>query len=301
LATTTTTTIKSGKAKWTADDIGMPVYGTGITSTPTNPCTIASFAGPPSNTATLSAACVAGVGFGTDIQIGDPTYTAPANGDAVLQLANSLPLDPGLVKGSHDCSEDQASGFGIEGTWNNPGSYTPPDGLFLNDQPPNTKTIAQIVFTTSVVSFAAYVVEASPQFAGGGSPAQDATSSGALHYNVEFPGAPTSLALCASTATSPGLGLSIGVNAVTVSQGAGTTGVGRPGTAQVRATNAATGGVTNSTSVMTDDLTNGTAAAGAGIKWLGANYARLCGPLAAGKPDLSGISGGNAGFTCGDG
>ena len=274
VAVSTTTTIKSGKVKWSNDNIGMPISGPGITS----PCYIASFTAPPGNTATLSAAC-GSVGI-TDFTIGDSTYTAPANGDAVLSLANELPLDPGLVKGSHDCSEDQASGFGIEGTWNNPGSFAPPDGLFLNPQPANTKAVAQILFTTSVVSFAAYVVEASP--------AQDALSSGALHYNVEFPGAPTSLALCASTPTSPGLGLSIGVHAVTASQGALTTGAGRPGTGQVRATNASTTG-SAATVYITDDLTNSTTTSGGGIKWLAGtntNFNRLCGPIAAGKPDI---------------
>jgi hypothetical protein len=287
-ATSTTTTIKSGKVKWSNDDIGMPVYGPGITSTPTNPCTIVSFTAAPGNTATLSSAC-GSVGI-TDFTIGDPTYTAPANGDAFLTLANELPLDPGLVAGSHDCSEDQASGFGITGTWVNPGSYSPPDGLFLNDQPPGTKTIAQILFKTSVIQFAGYVVEASAN--------QDATSSGALHYDVEFPGAPTTVALCGSTATSPGLGLSIGVTATTPSQGTLVTGAGRPGTSQVRATNGGVFPPAGTTVYITDDLTNGTTAQGAGVKWLNSNsnFFRLC-QVPAGKPDISPPNG----FACGDG
>jgi hypothetical protein len=53
---------------------------------------------------------------------------------------------------------------------------------------------------------------------------------------------------------------------------------------------------------MTDDLTNGTTTAGGGVKWLNTdpNFNRLCGPLAAGKPDLSGAPA-NLGFVCGDG
>ena len=68
-----------------------------------------------------------------------------------------------------------------------------------------------------------------------------------------FPNVPTTLALCASTATSPGLGFSVGVNGTTVSQAALPSGTGRPGTAQLRNTKASTTG-SSSTVFITDDV-----------------------------------------------
>jgi len=284
-AVATATTIKSGKVKWTADDIGMRVWTEPNIASATPPgipitgtCYIQSFTVPPGNTATLVGTGCNATGA-TTFTVGEPSFTAPISTDTVLNLANELPLEPSLVKGSHDCSEDQAAGFGIEGTWNNPGSFAQPDGLFLNPQPSGTKAIGQILFTTSVVSFAAYVVEL---------PTASDPLIGAPHYNIEFPGAPTGVALCASTPTSPGLGLSIGVNGTTVSQGALGTGLGRPGTSQFRSTMPSTTGSTN-TIYITDDI------GGGGVKWLGSEFNRLC-PIPAGKPDISPPNG----FICGD-
>ena len=179
------------------------------------------------------------------------------------------------MAGSPNCNRDESSGFGIEGTWVNPGSFFT-GALGFATQPPGTKAIGEILFTTSVIKFGAYVIEV---------PAAVDPLVAAAHYNLVFPNVPTTLALCASTATSPGLGFSVGVNGTTVSQAALPTGTGRPGTAQLRNTKASTTG-SNSTIFLTDDVS------GPGVKWTGSEFNRLC-SIPAGTPDIN--------FVCGDG
>jgi len=267
-ATSTATTISSPAAKFQPSDIGLKVSGPGITQ----PCYIASRV---VLTATLSSACATANATAHVVTIGDPTVTAPAVTDTVLNQAVQLPLDPGLVAGSPNCNRDESSGFGIEGTWLNPGSFFT-GALGFATQPPNTKAIGEVLFTTSVIKFGAYVIEM---------PNATDPLIGVPHYNLVFPNVPTTLALCASTPTSPGLGFSVGVNGTTVSAAALPSGTGRPGTAQLRNTKASTTGSTT-TIFITDDVN------GPGVKWTGSEFNRICG-IAAGTPDIN--------FVCGDG
>jgi hypothetical protein len=263
----------------TTADVGLRVSTTvGQPGVITQPCYITSRV----SAATVNVgpgACAAGLVANSTVTIGEPSATAPVDGDPVLQQGTQLPLDPGLVSGSAACEQDEMAGFGITGLWRNPGNYAPP-GLLLLAQPSNMKTVAQILFHTSVIDFAAYIVEV---------PALTDPLITATHYNIVFTGTPVSAAVCASTATSPGLGLSIGINAVTPGVSALPAGQGRPGTAQVRSTRASTTGSTN-TIFITDDL------GGAGVKWVGPDYQRLC-PVPAGKPDINSPNG----FICGAG
>jgi hypothetical protein len=261
-------TITSPAARFLVSDIGLRVSGTGITQ----PCYIASRTG---GVATLSSNCSTISAGPNLVTIGDPSKTAPATTDTVLNQGVQLPLSPTLVPGSQPCSADNSSGFGIEGTWRNPGNFVPNSGFAV--QPPNSKAIGQILFSTSVISYAAFVVE---------EPALNDPANASYHFNIEFPNVPTGLALCPSTPTSPGLGFSIGINGTAVSQAALATGVGRPATAQLRSTRASTTGST-STGILTDDI-NGT-----GVKWTSvADFQRLC-SVPAGTPNIN--------FTCGDG
>jgi hypothetical protein len=134
-------------------------------------------------------------------------------------------------------------------------------------------------FAASVVSFGAYILEIPAGL--GIDPLI-----GAFHYNIVFPNVPTGLALCPSTPESPGISFSVGVNGTVASVAQIPTGVGRPGTAQLRSTRASTTGAL-STVFLTDDIN------GAGVKWTGGDFSRLCGPIAAGPADIN--------FTCGDG
>jgi hypothetical protein len=267
--TTTTTITTAGGNRFTATDVGLRVSGTGITQ----PCHIVS------QTPTVATVnngtgggCVT-VSAGTKtIQIGEVSVTAPANGDQMTHLNVQLDLEPLLVAGSGNCNQDIAEGFSIQGEWANPGAFV--GGAFAT-QPSATKAIGEIIFDTSVVDFGAYVIERR-----NGTPGDPI---GVVHYDVVFPNLPTTLALCAS-ATSPGLGLSIGFDATTSTITALAQGTGQAGTAQLRATRASTTGSSSTAYMRSDDGVH---------TWSGTNFERLCGPLAAGAPDVD--------FTCGSG
>jgi hypothetical protein len=222
---------------------------------------------------TLSSGCATINAGPYTVTVGDPTATAPTGTDTVLNQGVQLPLNPSLVAGSQPCANDESSGFGIEGTWVNPGAFV--GGTFAT-QPAGTSAIGEILFKTSVINYGAFVVQMKA--------ATDPLIA-AAHYNIVFPNVPTTLALCPSTATSPGLGFSIGVNGTTVSQSQLAAGVGRPSTSQLRSTRASTTGST-STIFITDDVN------GAGVKWTGSEFNRLC-SVPAGPPVIN--------FACGAG
>jgi len=277
--TYTATTINSPAADFKASDIGLPVSGTGIAAN----CFIHSFAGA---TATLSSACVTNVGTaGLNVfTIGDPTATAPTNGESALNQQVQLDLNPTLVAGSGPCSADEAEGFGIAGTWANPangtagfvgGAFaTQPGPSVSSPSTPGTKAIGEIVFKTSVITYGAYVIERKAATAG--------DPIGAIHYDLVFPNVPTTLALC-SSATSPGLGFSVGLPATTPSVAGLATGVGRPGTAQLRSTRASTTGSNSTIYITSDDGVH---------TWAGTEFNRFC-SIPATTPDVN--------FVCGDG
>jgi hypothetical protein len=263
--------VSSTASRFFASDVGMPISGgalVGCFITVRNSATLVTLAG--------TACTLAGVN--NIVTVGLPTFTAPTSTDTVQNQGVQLPLNPGFVAGSRPCAEDNSAGFGIEGTWRNPGSFI--TGPFAT-QPAGTKAVGQIVFATAVISYAAYVLEIP-----GGLGIDPLI--GGYHFNLVSPNVPTGLALCASTATSPGLGFSIGINATTASQAAIPSGQGRPSSAQLRSTRASNAGAT-STVFITDDVN------GAGVKWLAGtdtNFNRTC-IIPATTPDIN--------FVCGDG
>jgi hypothetical protein len=261
--------VTSATAFFSPTDVGLPFYGCGA-GAGSGAIITATAPGPPS-TATIGGFALTPSGPGLiTFTIGDPTVTAPLDDQAVLQQSVMLDLSPSLVSGSGDCAADEPEGFGISGKLRNPGPGPLPNGFFTNafaTQPADTKAIAQILFTTSVVSFGAFVVEHEAGQAP--PPGYPVEPIGVKHYDIVFPNTPTGLALCAS-ANSPGLGISIGVNGTTVSQAALGTGLGLPGTAQFRNTSPkATAAGFNSTIYMYDDNNPRI--------WLpAANFNRLC-------------------------
>src|SRR5262249_21388934 len=100
---------------------------------------------------------------------------------------------------------------------------------------------AQVVFTTSVIKFAGYVIQR---------PAGDATQS-AAHYDITFPNIPLSLALC--PASPAGIGMAWSIDATTASQSSIPAGVGRPNTVQVRSTKPLVSGSQLTTATMKSD------------------------------------------------
>jgi hypothetical protein len=240
--------VNSPAAKWKASDVGLPVYGAGI---PANSY-IVSIA---TANATLSTSGCTLDPVAKQRTAGDPSATAAADGDVVLNQGVQLDLDPSLVAGTRTCADENPEGFQIVGTWLNPGGFFT-GALGFANQPANTKAIGEILFKTSVVTYGAYVVEI---------PALSADPvNSAAHYDVVFPNVPTGLALCPITATSPGLGFSMGITASTDTISGLPQGVGKPGTAQLRAIrdNNSTG-YTESIFLRSD----------AGPTW---NFSRLC-------------------------
>ncbi|MGQ0831893.1 MAG: hypothetical protein ACT4OV_09470 [Microthrixaceae bacterium] len=163
-----------------------------------------------------------------NLTIGEPSYTAPLDGDQALTQDLELDLDsvalPGL--GLDACSAETSEDLPLVATWRNPGSFlgvgTP------NQQPASTKAIAQLSFTSqSVATFAAFIIERKALTAG--------DPIGTVHYDIQFPFHPAPLAMCASTATSNGLGFELVVPSTTLSQLTLPFGYGRPRTDRVRA------------------------------------------------------------------
>jgi hypothetical protein len=183
-----------------------------------------------SSTITISAKATAtatGVSLtespGVTAVIGLPSTTAPANGDAVSTIGTTLTLNPSLVPGYQPCSAGQPDGETIEGGWYNPGGFQA-NSLAPGPASLPTDTIGEIVYPTSVVSFAGYVV-----------PEQASTPGeldAAAHTDIILPFVPTGLALCATPAL--GIGSSFSFNGSTLTQQKIATGMGTPGTGAVR-------------------------------------------------------------------
>jgi hypothetical protein len=229
--------INSSAAGWIASDVGLKVTGTCHQNTAAagDDTTIPA--------ATVITVVVSGANVdttgglpngstGCNLVIGEPNANAPANGDVAAQQGVQLNLNPGLVAGSADCGDDQPEGFGIISKWYNPGSF---QGIGATNAVPGsavgattlpTKAIGQLFFDTSAADFSAFIVQRKVLTAG--------DPIGTAHFDVVFPFAPTSLAMCPGTATSPGLTSSLYINSTTQSQSTLASGTGRPGTGQVR-------------------------------------------------------------------
>jgi hypothetical protein len=234
-STTSLTDTGAVSNRFSAEDVGLEVFATSVIS---NPCVITAFVSVTSVTvanATTGAGCLDGTAGEKVVTIGRPSPTAPADGDQLVHWGVQLDLSPGLVAGGDDCSDDTPEGFAIAGTYRNPGPGNFIGGAFAT-QPTGTKAVGQVVFDTSVVDFAMYILERrAPEHV----PAVS-------HYDYVIPSAPTTIALCAS-ATSPGLGLTQTIDASTSSITSLPTGTGRPGTAQVRHIRAGQSGLSDFT------------------------------------------------------
>jgi len=181
---------------------------------------------------------------GVTAVIGLPSPTAPASGDAVSTIGTTLTLNPTLVKGVAPCSAGEPSGETIEGAWYNPGGYQA-NTLAPGPASLPTDTIGEILYPTSVVSFAGYVVNE-----GASTPGELDT---AAHTDIILPFVPTGLALCATPAL--GIGSSFAFNGTTLTQQKVATGIGTPGTGAVRGIENLGSGV--STTTGTGYLING--------------------------------------------
>ncbi|MDP9335056.1 MAG: hypothetical protein M3Q30_17340 [Actinomycetota bacterium] len=216
--TTTTTTVTSASANFQSWDTDLPVTGPGIPAgdyikTVTNPTTVVLNA---AATATSAAAALA---------IGAPSATAPANGGVGLNLGAELDLNPTLVAGSDDCAKNTPEGFVITGAWQNPNAYI--TAVFGKQDSPafNKPTIGELIVPTAVVTFAGFIEQVPASTAG--------ESVVAAHYDATFPLLPTGIAICSSGTAGVASTFEYLGTAQSQSQKL-PSGVGTPGTTQVR-------------------------------------------------------------------
>ena len=169
----------------------------------------------------------------THLAIGKRGTNAPENADVMALLGASLNVNPDLVSSVDDCRNNTYEGFQFAGRWQNPGGYVT-EALIGN---PPANSVAQIVFDTSLVSFAAYVVPVATS---------DAAQAGP-HYDVVFPSLPTSnfSVTCplSATVTTNRTALSLDFSGTVAASRTTVTaaGAGNPSTASVRAIGSATG------------------------------------------------------------
>jgi hypothetical protein len=212
-------TVTSATAKFAATDVNAAISGTGIPAGDT----IAVVTN--ATTVTLATAATA-TSTVAQLTIGQPSATAPANGDVMLNLGAELDLKPQLVAGSDDCTANTPEGFGITGQWYNPGSYAAPTATFgkSNDVSIKYPTIGQFAAKTAVVTFAGYVEQVPAASVG--------ETQTASHYDLIFPNLPTGISVC--NPGGDGVTSNFEYLAATASQTALPTGVGTPNTASLR-------------------------------------------------------------------
>jgi len=158
------------------------------------------------------------------IQVGNPTITAPANGDFVAQQASTLQLQSTLVAGSKPCASGALQGTTIDGAWYNPGAFIAAGGS--TGLIPKVEN-AEIVFPTSVVSFAAFVA---PRAANSTDEGGHVEAQTAAHMDITFPSEPLGVAVCPGTTVSSDFTF-VGTS---LTQQRLPTGTGQPSTAVVR-------------------------------------------------------------------
>lgn len=214
-----------GFGGWLATDLGLKVTGqclNGASPTTTIPANTYVTATPSQTNLDVTTGLTAGWTECT-IVLGEANANAPVDGDVIAAQGVQLNLSPSLVAGSDACSNEQPEGFALVGKWYSPGNF---QGVGLSNTPPtSTKAIGQLLFDTSAVDFSAFVIERKVDLA---------HPNIAVHYDVVFPFAPTGLAMCPISATSPGLGFLLDLEPITATQSASASGTGRPGTGQVR-------------------------------------------------------------------
>lgn len=238
-ATASGAVLTSAQAGFGATDVNLAVTGTGVPAGDF----IKSVSG---NTATLNVAPT--LGTNKVVTIGQPNAAAPANGDQAAQLNAELALSPHLVQGQPNCALNSVQGFAESGKWENPGAFNGTALGSSTDASIKGPVVGQILYPTSVISFAAYVVKVKAAVSG--------ESQTLAHYDVVFPLLPTSIAACPSPSTA-GTGSSFAFNATTAAIGGIATGVGAPTTNVLRAFLDDITGTSKTTSIFFHNLPTG--------------------------------------------
>jgi hypothetical protein len=259
-------------------DVGLPVYGPGIAPG----AVITSVTGAGSKNLNLGGpcapTCVTTVnGTPITIRIGDPSGTAPSDGDLGADLGLLIDLDPAFLAGAQDCAAEEPEGIHWPGRIYNPGSFQ--STMFGATPPSGVRVVAQLVFGSGAGSeLSAFIVQR-PALAAGDPHLYE-------HFDVVFPSLPFAVAMCNGSPTtsyaSPGLGMSLTILGQTAGQSQLATGTGRPGTAHLRSVRPVSGGYLSTVYLQSDSGPTFTPTA---------NFHRICI-----FPASSEVS-----FTCGNG
>jgi hypothetical protein len=204
-------TVTSATAVFGPTDVGLPVTGAGI------PAGDWVATAPNATTITLQVAATA-TSSAAVLTIGAPNSGAVLNGEAVAQLSSKLSLDPtafgGAVDGVPPCSANVLNASSLSGYWNNPGSYASALGS-STDVLIKGPTVGQILYPTSVISFAGYVTQVKAGTTG--------ESQALAHYDIVLPQLLTGSVVCPAPST-VGVASVFRFDATSVNQGK--TGVG---------------------------------------------------------------------------
>jgi hypothetical protein len=205
--TAASATVTSATAVFAATDIGLPVTGANV------PAGDYVATAPSATTITLHVAATI-TSTAAVLTIGVPNSTAAQNGEAMAQLSSKLSLDPtafgGAVDGSPPCSANVLNASSLSGEWQNPGSYNATALGSSTDPSIKGSTVGQIIYPTSVISFAGYVTIVKAATAG--------ETQTLAHYDIVLPTLLTSAVVCPAP-SAVGVASVFRFDASTVSQG----------------------------------------------------------------------------------
>lgn len=210
-ATISGTTITSASAAFGPTDINQSVkcLGAGCTYIPAGDYITAV------TNATTATLHVAGTsGSSKQLAIGGPSSSAPLNGEAGMELASKLAVNPALAAGLPSCSSGIVTGSNLMGSWENPGSF---DTTGLGAALPNSKIkgpmVGQLVVKAGGgIAFDGFVVKVKAATSG--------ESDALAHYDIVFPLLLTGVAICPGTATAPAVATTFRFFAESVNQSA---------------------------------------------------------------------------------
>lgn len=233
-----TLTIAAGGGGSNVNDIELKVQFLLATGAPADGTARKVNARPLATTLTLSAVCP--VTAWTNVVIGVAGANAPKDLSPMASLGAALNLNPALNATSDDCTTNTYEGFQVIGAWSNPGAFAISGVLGA----PADRSIGQILYATSVLSFGGYVV---PKTLAEAPPHQAPP-----HYDFTFPLLPTSLAVCTPGAgvTTLKTSITLGFFGTTFTAAPFTpTGSGNPQSAPVRQLGPAIGAFTQRVSL----------------------------------------------------
>jgi hypothetical protein len=131
---------------------------------------------------------------GSVLTFGHSSYDAPKNGEVVATMNLQAAFRPTFVSGAPACSTNTPTAMTLAGKWENPGSFVGGAGAVSSEVAAiNGPILAQISFSTPVISFAGYVVRELAN-----TPGENDT---AAHNDLDIPMALFDIGVCPAPST----------------------------------------------------------------------------------------------------